>query len=136
MKVVVRRKEKFSSAHRLFSGALPASENASLFGKCVNLHGHNYTLDVGVSGPVDPVTGMVINLTDLKRIMVDKVVALVDHACVDDVPWFRDGARPSTAENIARWAFEVINKEIAPPARLVSVILYETDNNYVEVTNE
>jgi 6-pyruvoyltetrahydropterin/6-carboxytetrahydropterin synthase len=132
----IHRKATFCSAHRLFSPSLTDSENAALFGKCFKQHGHNYTLDVAVRGPIDSTSGMVMNLTDVKRVMMEHVVDLLDHRCVDDVPWFREG-KPSTAENICLWAFLEIDKHLPKgDAKLWSITLHETDNNYVTITRD
>jgi 6-pyruvoyltetrahydropterin/6-carboxytetrahydropterin synthase len=107
-----------------------------LFGKCnnPNWHGHNYTLDVSVRGPIDGTTGYVIDLGLLKRVVEDQVVNKIDHKNFNlDVDFMR-GIIP-TSENIiiAIW------RELVPvvtPGRLVKLVLWETSNNYVEYTGE
>ena len=65
-------------------------ENSAVFGKCCNFHGHNYDLEVVIRGEVNPKTGMVINITDLKHIIEDRVLKLVDHRNLDvDVDFFK-----------------------------------------------
>lgn len=89
--VTLKRVETFSAAHRLHSAALTAQENEEIFQKCNNPagHGHNYTWEAVLRGPVDPKTGMVYNLADLKREM-GIVLDLVDHKNLDiDVAYFR-----------------------------------------------
>ncbi|ORZ37579.1 hypothetical protein BCR44DRAFT_1035955 [Catenaria anguillulae PL171] len=108
----ISRIEKFSSAHRLHSPHLTDEENAQIFGKCnhVNFHGHNYTLQVDVRGPIDPRTGMVVNITDLKKCIQDSVMSLVDHRNLDlDVPYFAQGI-PSTTENLAVFVYRTLAK--------------------------
>lgn len=85
MKLSITRIESLSVAHRLNSPQLSADENAKIFGKCNNLngHGHNYKLEVSVEGSVDPVTGMIINLTDLKEIIKVVVLDVFDHTHLD-----------------------------------------------------
>lgn len=130
--VTVTRRLQFNAAHRVHNPALSPDENDALFGKCnnPNWHGHNYTLEVSVTGPIDPKTGYVMDLARLKNLVNDAVVAQVDHRNFNlDVPFMKD-VNP-TSENIivAFW------KEIEPlvaPARLERLRLWETDNNYVE----
>jgi 6-pyruvoyltetrahydropterin/6-carboxytetrahydropterin synthase len=134
--VTVTRRLLFNAAHRVHNPALSDAENLRLFGKCnnPNWHGHNYTLDVSVRGPIDPRTGYVIDLGVLKQIVRERVVDRIDHKNLNlDVP-FLTGIIP-TSENIitAMW------RELEPavrPGRLVRLVLWETANNYVEYTGE
>ena len=79
--VFITRRERFSAAHRLFKPELSDEENYKLFGKCSNpnWHGHNYVLEVIVAGNVDPNTGFVMDLKELKGIVRDNVILKVDH---------------------------------------------------------
>jgi 6-pyruvoyltetrahydropterin/6-carboxytetrahydropterin synthase len=130
--VTITRRLRFNAAHRVHNPALSDEENQRLFGKCnnPNWHGHNYTLDVSVRGPVDPTTGYVLDLGVLADRVEQAVLDKVDHRNFNlDVPFTR-GIIPTT-ENIvlAFW------KEIAPlvkPAELVRLRLWETENNFVE----
>jgi 6-pyruvoyltetrahydropterin/6-carboxytetrahydropterin synthase len=134
--VTVTRRLQFNAAHRVHNPALSDEENTRLFGKCnnPNWHGHNYTLDVSVSGPVDDRTGYVLDLGALKKIVEERAVNLIDHKNFNlDVPFMR-GVIP-TSENI----IVAIWRELAPaiePGRLVRLVLWETPNNYVEYTGE
>ena len=134
--VTVTRRLMFNSAHRVHNPDLPDAENERLFGKCnnPNWHGHNYTLDVSVQGPIDPRTGYVIDLGVLKKIVTERVVDQMDHRNLNlDVPFMR-GIIP-TSENI----ITAIWRELVPvvrPGRLVKLVLWETANNYVEYTGE
>eukprot|EP00039_Didymoeca_costata_P014050 m.222389 g.222389 ORF g.222389 m.222389 type:complete len:148 (+) comp15934_c1_seq1:1350-1793(+) len=90
----VTRLESFSSAHRLHSPQLSDKENFELYGKCnsVNGHGHNYKIEVTCRGEIDPATGMVINLVDLKKAIHDTVMAKLDHKNIDkDEIYFQSG---------------------------------------------
>ena len=105
-----------------------------MFGKCnnPNWHGHNYTLDVSVSGEIDPVTGYVMDLSRLKAIVEREVIDLVDHRNLNlDVPFMR-GVIP-TSENIILAFWRALAPAVSP-ARLTRLVLWETDNNYVEYT--
>lgn len=133
--VDVTRSESISASHRLHSKLLGDEENSRIFGKCNNPngHGHNYKVDVTVRGPVDEVTGMVINVSDLK-VMIQKVVMNVfDHKNVDlDVPVFRDTNLVSTAENIAVVIYDGIAELLPEGVKLHRVRLHETGKNVVD----
>jgi 6-pyruvoyltetrahydropterin/6-carboxytetrahydropterin synthase len=130
--VTVTRLLRFNAAHRVHNPALSDEENVRLFGKCnnPNWHGHNYTLEVSVTGEPDPVTGYVIDLGLVKRIVEKEYVDLVDHKNFNlDVPFMKD-INPTT-ENIIVECW----RRLAPalkPARLTRLKLWETENNYVE----
>jgi 6-pyruvoyltetrahydropterin/6-carboxytetrahydropterin synthase len=134
--VTVTRRLQFNGAHRVHNPALSDEENSRLFGKCnnPNWHGHNYTLDVSVRGPVEDRTGYVIDLAVLKRIVEERAVDLIDHRNFNlDVP-FMHGVIP-TSENI----IVAIWRELEPavhPGTLSRLVLWETPNNYVEYTGE
>jgi len=101
MKVTVSRKAHFNAAHRLFVENWSDEKNQNLFGKCSNsnFHGHNYELIVDVRGEVDLVTGVVIDLKELKDIIKNEVEELLDHKNLNlDVPYFKKVI--PTAENI------------------------------------
>jgi len=134
--VTVTRRLLFNAAHRVHNPALSDEENTRLFGRCnnPNWHGHNYTLDVSVRGPIDPVTGYVYDLGKLKALAMERVIDRIDHRNFNlDVDFMR-GVIP-TAENIV----VAIWRELAPvvaPARLARLVLWETPNNYVEYSGE
>ena len=130
--VTVTRRLRFNAAHRVHNPALSDEENVALFGKCnnPNWHGHNYTLDVSVTGPIDERTGYVLDLAILKGIVEEHVVSHVDHRNMNlDVDFMR-GLNP-TSENIIVAMWRVIEPHVAP-ARLTRLRLWETENNYVE----
>ncbi|MCP3914620.1 MAG: 6-carboxytetrahydropterin synthase [bacterium] len=98
--VEITHRAEFSAAHRLHTAALSDEENRRIYGPCNTVHGHNYAVEVTVRGPVDARTGMVMNLTDLMRVMHEEIISQVDHKHVnEDVP-FLAGVIP-TAENMA-----------------------------------
>jgi 6-pyruvoyltetrahydropterin/6-carboxytetrahydropterin synthase len=130
--VTVTRRLRFNAAHRVFNPGFSDEKNQETFGKCnnPNWHGHNYTLDVSVEGPIDEDTGYVMDLSKLKELVNREVVSLVDHKNFNlDVPFMRD--RIPTSENIVVAFWEILKPAIAP-ARLVRLVLWETENNYVE----
>ncbi|TAF56503.1 MAG: 6-carboxytetrahydropterin synthase [Sphingobacteriia bacterium] len=131
-KVSVYRKEHFNAAHRLNNPAWSAEKNKAVFGLCNNnnFHGHNYELELQVTGRIDPETGYVIDMKILSDLVKEKVTDRFDHKNLNlDVPEFKD-LNP-TAENIA----VVIHGLLAPalPAGLsLKIKLYETPRNFVE----
>jgi 6-pyruvoyltetrahydropterin/6-carboxytetrahydropterin synthase len=130
--VAITRRLTFNAAHRVHNPELSDEENVRLFGKCnnPNWHGHNYVLEVTVAGEVDPRTGYVLDLGDLKRVVEREVVDRVDHRNMNvDVEMMR-GVIPTT-ENIVVQFWRVIEPHVAP-ARLTRLRLWETENHYVE----
>jgi 6-pyruvoyltetrahydropterin/6-carboxytetrahydropterin synthase len=130
--VTITRRMHFNAAHRVHNPALSDDENRALFGKCnnPNWHGHNYTLDVSVTGPVDARTGYVIDLGQLKRIIEREVIEKVDHRNFNLEVDFMTDVIPTT-ENIVVAMWRVLEPAIRP-ARLTRLVLWETLNNYVE----
>ena len=129
--VLVSRRETFNAAHQLRNPRLSDEENRRLFGKCVNLHGHNYTLDVVVAGKIDHDTGYVLDLKLLSELIYEQIIQYVDHCNLNtDVPWL-EGCVP-TAENLAVIFWERLNREL-PEGVLRSVRVWETDKNWAEV---
>lgn len=130
-KAFVTRRMTFSAGHRLHNDALSAEENRRLYGKCDNPngHGHNFVVEVTVAGEVDPATGMVINLRDLKAVMAEIIEDGLDHKNLNvDVPAFK-GVNP-TAENIAVVLWGLLAGRL-PAGALHEVRLLETENNFV-----
>jgi 6-pyruvoyltetrahydropterin/6-carboxytetrahydropterin synthase len=131
MAVLVGRRETFNAAHQLCDPDLSDEENRRLFGKCANLHGHNYVLEVVVAGEVDEVSGYVMDLKVLADVISTQVIQDVDHRNLNtDVPWLK-GRVPST-ENLAQAFWERLRPEL-PDGLLRSVRLWETDKNWAEV---
>jgi 6-pyruvoyltetrahydropterin/6-carboxytetrahydropterin synthase len=129
--VLVSRREAFNAAHQLFDPRRSDEENRQLFGKCANLHGHNYVLEVVVAGQVDRATGYVFDLKQLSDVISRRVIQDVDHRNLNtDVRWLE--GRIPTAENLAAAFWERIRSEL-PEGLLRSVRLWETDKNWAEV---
>jgi len=134
-RVTVTRRIHFNAAHRLHNPRLSNEENRRIFGACnnPNYHGHNYELDISVAGDVDPVTGYVADLGEVKRVAETIVVAALDHRNLNlDVAAFAD-LNP-TAENIAVVIWGMLEGRL--PGRLVKLVLWETPRNYVEYRGE
>ncbi|KAI8370338.1 uncharacterized protein BYT42DRAFT_502022 [Radiomyces spectabilis] len=140
----ITRTESFSAAHRLHSCHLTDEENALLYGKCnhANFHGHNYKVEITLRGKVDPRTGMVMNLVDLKQCIKLAVLDPLDHRNLDlDVEYFQK--QPSTTENLAIFIWSNFQRHYSQnpawrssSARLYKVKIHETDNNSVEYMGE
>ena len=136
--VYIQRRETFSASHRLFNSAWTDEQNEAVFGKCSNRngHGHNFQLIVTVKGTVSSETGFVMNLVDLKDIMMREVIDQVDHRNLnEDVP-FLQGVLPST-ENLALAFWARLSPAIeARGSALHCVRIVETENNFVEYYGE
>ena len=129
--VLVSRRESFNAAHQLFDPRLSDEENQRIFGKCANVHGHNYVLEVVVAGQIDSATGYVLDLKQLSDLISRRIIQDVDHRNLNtDVPWL-EGQIP-TAENLAVAFWERIRSEL-PEGMLRTVRLWETDKNWAEV---
>lgn len=136
-RVRVTRRVHFSAAHRLAREEWSAEENARVFGACSNpnWHGHNYELDVTVSGEVDPETGFVLDLKALKSLVEERVIGDLDHRNLNlDVVWM-EGVNPTT-ENLVVAIWERLAGSLAAGVRLERLVLWETPRNYVEYTGE
>jgi 6-pyruvoyltetrahydropterin/6-carboxytetrahydropterin synthase len=138
--VVLSRTIHFNSAHRLFNPQKSEEWNRATYGESANAagYGHNYELEVCVAGEADPATGMVVNLTDLDRILKDEVDRPLDHRHLNaEIPEF--AATVPTAENLARWIWDRVAARIARegwPCRLHSLRLTVTPNFSVELVEE
>ncbi|BFF93576.1 6-pyruvoyl tetrahydrobiopterin synthase [Drosophila madeirensis] len=126
------RRETFSACHRLHSPHLSDAENLEVFGKCNNLngHGHNYTVEISVRGPIDQRTGMVLNITELKDAIEEVIMKNLDHKNLDkDVEYF--AKTPSTTENLAVYIWNNIRLQLKKPELLYEVKIHETPKNII-----
>jgi 6-pyruvoyltetrahydropterin/6-carboxytetrahydropterin synthase len=129
--VLVSRRESFNAAHELRNPELSEAENRRLYGKCANLHGHNYVLEVVVGGAIDPTTGYVLDLKQLSDVISRQIIEDVDHRNLNtDVPWL-EGLIP-TAENLAVAVWCRLVTEL-PEGSLRTVRVWETEKNWAEV---
>lgn len=136
MKVTVSRKAQFNAAHRLFNQSWTDEKNDAVFGKCNNphYHGHNYVLTVSVKGTIDPETGYVMDMKDLKELIRLHVEEPFDHRNLNlDTEEFKN-LNP-TAENIAVVIWKKLRPHIKRELEL-KVTLYETERNFVEFDGE
>lgn len=135
MKLHLWRRYRFCASHRLHSAQLGEEENRRVYGKCNNPygHGHNYVVDVAVSGPVDPATGMIANLADLDTFVESEIVEPFDHKYLnEEIAEFRENV--PTTENICIEIFNRLRR--FPQARLERVRVEETGLNSFEYAGE
>jgi 6-pyruvoyltetrahydropterin/6-carboxytetrahydropterin synthase len=131
-KISVFRKEHFNAAHRLFNPEWSDEKNEMVFGKCnnPNYHGHNYDLEVKLTGYIDPATGYLFDLKILSDLVKKEVLDKFDHKNLNlDVVYFKN-LNP-TAENIAVTIYEILRPQIDEKLEL-KIKLFETERNYVE----
>lgn len=134
--ILLTRKAEFSASHYYWIPAWSEEENARAFGKCSNRngHGHNYTLEVTVAGEVDPQTGFVVDLKDLKDVLEREVVSVYDHRHLNlEVPEFAE-AMPTT-ENIAIAVWKRLDGKVRG-AKLHRVRVYEMPNLFADYYGE
>jgi 6-pyruvoyltetrahydropterin/6-carboxytetrahydropterin synthase len=135
VKIELGRRYRFAASHRLHNPTLSEEENTRLYGKCNNPygHGHNYVLEVLVSGEVDPATGMIANLTDLDAFVERAVLDPFDHKSLNkDVAAFHDTV--PTTENLCIEIFKRLKP--FPEANLERVRIQETSNNSFEYAGD
>lgn len=129
--ITISRRETFNAAHRLFKSEWSDEKNLEVFGKCShpNYHGHNYVLEVLITGNIDPSTGFVMDLKDLKMIIHDKVLERFDHRNLNlDCEEF-DGIIPTT-ENTAIVIWNIMRENLSKELR-IEIRLSETEKNKV-----
>ena len=136
--VLITRKAEFSASHYCASAALSPQENEELYGPASRPsgHGHNYVLEVTVAGDIDPASGMIMDLKDLKQVIQDRVVEVYDHRFLNhEVPPF-DRVVP-TPENIVKDIWERLTPALNEDGRrLHGIRLYETADLYVDYFGE
>ncbi len=135
LKIELGRRYRFSASHRLHSVHLSDAENSRVFGKCNNPHGHghNYVVEVSLSGEVDPATGMIANLADLDTFVERHVLEEFDRKSLnEDVSAFRD--KVPTTENLCIEIFQRL--KTFPKAKLERIRVQETGNNSFEYAGD
>jgi 6-pyruvoyltetrahydropterin/6-carboxytetrahydropterin synthase len=131
-KTAITRKMHFNAAHRLYNKEWSDENNEDVFGKCNNpyYHGHNYELEIKVIGQINPLTGFVVDVKELKRIVNEKVIDQFYHKNLNvEVPDFQ--SLNPTVENIAKIIYDKILPELSEELEL-KITLYETPRNYAE----
>ena len=136
--IAVTRRYRFPAAHVLRSDRFSDEENRRIYGKCAHPsgHGHDYGLEVTVTGPVDPRTGAIVPVAELDALVRERVLDRLGHRLLNDDAWFQEAV--PTAENIAL----AVERELAAaladraPVRLARVRLHETRRNVFECGDE
>ena len=133
--VELGRRYHFSASHRLHSPQLSDEDNCRIYGKCNNPHGHghNYTVEVRLSGKIDPATGMISNLADLDSFVNEKVIEPFDHRSLNEEVSAFQNAVPTT-EILCIEIFQRLKS--FPHANLEAVRVQETSNNSFEYAGE
>ena len=134
--MTMTRRTTFSAAHRYYNPVWDAKRNTEEFGDCTRVHGHNYVLEASVTGPVNPSTGMLMSISDLKVYLAEEVGAVFDHRQLEvEVPELR--GRIPTSENVARAIWARLAPRIAGAGqgrhRLSRLRLFETEALFVEI---
>ncbi len=128
--VYATRKFTFSAGHRYWRPEWSAEENARRFGSLTVAHGHNYVLEVTIRGEIDPLTGMVMDLGELKRVVGEAVVSRFDHADLNQDVLFAPAKIPTT-ENLVRAIWDLLVPKLGAE-RLHRLRLWEDPTFYVE----
>jgi len=121
----ITKQYKFCSAHRYWNTQWSEDKNRDIFGEDIKLHGHNYFLDIQISGPINPESGFIIDLKILDLLVKTYVIDVMDHSQIEkDIAWF-ESQQPST-ENMVIFIWQQIAHRIPKPAKLYSIKLQET----------
>jgi 6-pyruvoyltetrahydropterin/6-carboxytetrahydropterin synthase len=132
VKISLTKRYRFAASHRLYTPRLSEAENKRVYGKCSNAygHGHNYVVEVTVTGPVDPETGMIANVGELDPFVQREVIEPFDQKFLnEEVPEFRE--QVATTENVCREIFRRLKS--FPSAKLERVRVEETSKNSFEI---
>ena len=121
----ITKQYKFCAAHRYWNNRWTEAENYENFGDDIYLHGHNYNLDITISGEINTDSGFIVNLQKLNNIVQENVISIMDHSQIEkDINWF-ENRQPST-ENMVVFIWERLVGKIPSPAKLHSIKLQET----------
>jgi len=108
---IITKKYRFCAAHKYGNEEWSDEKNLKIFGKDYNNHGHNYVLEVSITGPVDPDSGWLVDLKHLNEIVKKYVVELLDHSQIEqDIDWFKD--KQPSSENILIWSWDEISPRL------------------------
>ena len=131
----ITRRERFSTSHKLRNNNLSEKENEEIFGKCYNLHGHNYELFITVTGKINPKTGFVIDLKNLKHIVQVKIIQKLDHKDMNNVDFMKNLVCSTENLCVKIWQeLEAPIKELG--AKIYKIKINETENNSFEYYGE
>jgi 6-pyruvoyltetrahydropterin/6-carboxytetrahydropterin synthase len=135
-KVYLTRVEKFNAAHKLWVQDWTEEKNIMVFGKCANKnwHGHNYTLEVTITGHPDPITGFIMDVKELAQIIKAEVIDHLDHSNLNLDVSFLEGYMPTT-ENLVILIWKQLKDKISN-GQLHKIKLVETDKIFAEYFGE
>jgi 6-pyruvoyltetrahydropterin/6-carboxytetrahydropterin synthase len=128
--MTITRRYDFCAAHQYWNDSWSQEKNEIEFGPDIYVHGHNYTLEVSISGKVNPENGFIINLKIIDKI-VNEAVNLLDHSQIEkDIPWFK-GKQPSS-ENLTIYFWEHIVDKLPKSNSLFQIRIYETPRIFTD----
>jgi len=127
----ITKQFKFCAAHKYWNNSWDKDKNFEVFGDDIKVHGHNYVLDITITGPINDQSGFVFDIQKLKKIVNKKIISVLDHSQIqDDIPWFK-GKQPST-ENLVLFIWEQVEPMVDTPAKLHKIKLRETPTIFTE----
>ena len=127
----ITKQFKFCAAHKYWNNKWDKDKNYQVFGDDIKVHGHNYLLDVTITGEINPESGFIVDIQDIKSIVFENVINILDHSQIEkDIKWFK-GKQPST-ENLVVFIWEQIFSKIKKPAKLYKIKLRETPTIFTE----
>ena len=127
----ITKQFKFCAAHKYWNDDWSHDKNYKVFGKDIKVHGHNYILDITITGPINQASGFICDIQDIKEIVQNNVISLLDHSQIQsDVEWFKN-KQPST-ENLVLFIWNQIASKIQSPAKLYKIKLRETPTIFTE----
>lgn len=129
-KPIITKRFYFCAAHQYGHEQWSKEQNESIFGKDAKVHGHNYTLEVSVTGNINPDTGWLVDLGHLKRVVNENVIHIFDHSLIEkDIAWFKN--RQPSSENMVIFIWEQIQKELKE-GKLHRIRLIETETIFTD----
>jgi len=127
----ITKQFKFCAAHKYWNDSWDKEQNYKVFGDDIKVHGHNYILDITITGPINQASGFIYDIQDLKEIVNTNVIKILDHSQIqEEIPWFID-KQPST-ENLVMFIWEQIVSHVQDPAKLYKIKLRETPTIFTE----
>ena len=127
---IITKKYHFCASHKYGNAYWSKQRNLDVFGKDFNNHGHNYILEVSITGPINPETGWLVDLQSLNEIVKSQIVDILDHSQIEeDIEWFRD--KQPSSENILFWAWDKIEQNLHE-GRLYRLRLVETHSIHTD----
>tara|TARA_B100000214_G_scaffold7573_1_gene5488 strand:+ start:105 stop:518 length:414 start_codon:yes stop_codon:yes gene_type:complete len=127
---IITKKYHFSASHKYGNEHWSEQKNLEVFGKDFNTHGHNYILEISITGPINAETGWLVDLQQLKHIVKSKVIDLLDHSQIEkDIDWFMD--KQPSSENILIWIWNQISHELGE-GELYKLRLVETHSIHTD----